>query len=114
VHSTSPATGATGSIDIPVPPGVTKILNLRIAGAKNPGGLTLTLQRVNILNPPQLTITPLFDPSPQVIAPTPTPFINTITIKPSFQPLHPETQAVALLVKANGESDIWFIGAEFA
>jgi hypothetical protein len=98
------ARGASGSMDIPVPPAVSKIVGFRIAGT--------TYERVSVhllrigwnMHENKAEQTPLLD---------------EIVIGPSFHKEIPvdfaldETHALAVSVKAEGESYIFLVAAKF-
>jgi hypothetical protein len=105
VHAECGAAGASGNQVIPVPPGATRILNLRIAVAINTNQIQVTLFRVGANNAE----------SPLILFQT----INTVedvtvAIEQNKQVLAADSHGLALLVKAMGKADIWLIAAEFA
>lgn len=110
-RATSGSAGAAGSIEIPIPPGITRITRLRIAGNRNVGGIAVNLWRITV-SANNLTTNRLLTQNLTVSGNNP--FNDLFSIASGNQPLNAETQAIALDVESQGESEIWFVAAEFA
>jgi hypothetical protein len=97
--------GARGSMEIPVPPGATRVVGFRIAGTTR-GKVLVHLHRTGWnLHESRGEKTEL---------------LNRSIDGPSFHEEIPiaegnldETHALAVAVSAQGESAIWFVGAKF-
>lgn len=100
IHSISGSGGAQGNMDIPVPPGATRIKRFRIAGTGNEGTVNVQLFRGGT-NTSQLI---LFDSI------TGAPFDEIYTIE---QNINSESENIGVYVAASAASDILFIAAEF-
>lgn len=100
IHSISGSGGAQGNMDIPVPPGATKIKRFRIAGTGNEGTITIYLYRGGINNWDVILTNSI----------TGEPFDENYTIE---QDIDPESENIGVYVTASGASDILFIAAEF-
>jgi hypothetical protein len=103
-HSTSES-AANGIMEIPVPPGATRITRFRITGTENTGRITITLwrARINFALSDDLLIeffdggAPFFDNRYDIIDGA----------------LDAESEGVALQVHASGKSEISFVAARF-
>jgi len=100
----SDARGARGSMEIPVPPAVTRLVGFRIAGT-TAGRVTVHLFRVGWnLNQNRGEQSELLKET--VNGPT---FHKDIPVETSLD----ESHALAVSVRAEGESNIWLVAAKF-
>ena len=115
IHSISPATGAWGNMQIPIPPGVTRLTSFGISVAQNEGIITFVLVKTVfddatgtfISTPPVLneTIDPL---------PVGTIFNTPYPVDASLGELDPEQEdSISLYIEASKVSDIWLVRAKF-
>jgi hypothetical protein len=107
-HSTSSNTGASGVLEIPVPPGATKIKNLRIAGMNNVGQITILLWKggwdlISNTNSWILLLN-------QTLVGTSNPFNEIFGLA---QTLNSEADTLGLYVSASAVSDIELVTVEF-
>jgi len=94
-------------MEIPVPPGATKIKKFRISGNVNSNGITFSLYQSGWNN---ATNNYISNTILSGIAINGAPFNELFTIDRSIDP---ETHTIALYVVANGSSDIFLVAAEF-
>jgi len=96
--------GARGSMSIPVPPGANRIVGFRIAGTTR-GSVTVRLFRTgwnlqaNTGEKTELLKETLRDPS----------FHKDVPVEAPLD----ESHALAVSVQAEGETNVWFVGAKF-
>jgi hypothetical protein len=103
----SDSTGeAHGVMEIPVPAGATRVTRLRITGTENTAGITIQLRlaKINSSGSRDILLTHTFSGAN---------FNVLLTVPNENSSLNAELEGLALQVKANARSDIWFIAAEF-
>jgi hypothetical protein len=102
-HARSDGQGAVGVMEIPVPAGATQITQLRVAYTENAAGITIRLWRARINESSDILINQTIQPG--------LPFNRLIPVPNGS--LNVELEGLALEVAAIGQSDIWFIAAQF-
>jgi hypothetical protein len=106
-YSTSGSSGAVGILDIPIPPGATKIKKFQITGVKNSGTILLFLFKTNwnlIENKPVLTFLLLAQP---IIG---EPFNEQFNLNSNIDAVY---GTIGLQIKAVNESEIHLVAVEF-
>jgi hypothetical protein len=93
-------------MEIPVPAGATRVTRLRITGTENTAGITIQLRlaKINSSGSRDILLTHTFSGAN---------FNVLLTVPNENSSLNAELEGLALQVKANARSDIWFIAAEF-
>jgi hypothetical protein len=109
-HSFCSKSGGKGTMEIPVPPGASKIRQFRLCGLSKEG-LQLTLRRGGWNADTSSREETDILRAVQVVG---QPFDKNFPIDAAKQTLHPLNHGLAVSIFANGETEIWLVAAEFA